>query len=160
MIASTSGLGYLVKGSASVMNWIPGAETGAVYGQSPHEVLTFVLGGKAVLLKFDVKLEPMPDPEFKADADSAARGGALFARNCLLCHGVQAVSGGLAPGLRVSPIPRNAEAFGAVLHDGILTPNGMPQFKEFSDRQRDDLRQYIRTEGDKFNKTYRADHTQ
>ena len=41
-----------------------------------------------------------------------------------------------------------------------LVPNGMPQFKEFTAQQRRDLRQYIRTEGDKFTRAVRAKQTQ
>jgi quinohemoprotein ethanol dehydrogenase len=151
-----------IASSSSIMASAAGASPPpAVYGQTPQRVLTFVLGGKAVLPKHDpVKLEPLPDPEFKPDPASAARGASLFTTNCMFCHGVAAVSGGFAPDLRASPVPRTPEAFDAIVHDGGLVSNGMPQFKEFTDQQRQDIRQYIRTEGDKFNKTARTKATQ
>jgi quinohemoprotein ethanol dehydrogenase len=150
------------NGSSGMINQlVEPSITRAVYGQTPHRVLTFVLGGKATLAKIaPAKVEPLPDPDFKPDQASAARGAALYGSTCVICHGPGVISGGLAPDLRASPIPRSSEAFGGVLHDGILVPNGMPKYDEFSDKDRDDIRQYIRTEGDKLSKSYRAGQTQ
>ena len=55
-----------------------------------------------------------------------------------------AVSGGSAPDLRESPIPLTLEAFRAVLVDGARVANGMPRFKDFTTRELEALRHYLR----------------
>jgi quinohemoprotein ethanol dehydrogenase len=54
------------------------------------------------------------------------------------------VAGGFAPDLRASPVPLNADAFKAIVHDGGLVARGMPPFPEFSEADLTGLRHYIR----------------
>jgi quinohemoprotein ethanol dehydrogenase len=124
------------------------------YGIDPNSqarrVLTFAIGGKSRLPTAPpVRLDAADDPDFRLDPEAAKAGEAIYARNCMLCHGISVISGTHAPDLRRSTIPQSAEAFAAVVRDGSLVANGMPQFAELTDKQRDDLREYIRTEAHK-----------
>jgi quinohemoprotein ethanol dehydrogenase len=117
------------------------------YRTQARRVLTFALGGSKTLPKSEpFVLEAFDDPGFRPDPASAARGGAIFNRNCSICHGFGAVAAGTAPDLRGSPIPASADAFRQVVHDGALVENGMPRWDDLSDAQLADIRQYIRTE--------------
>jgi len=118
------------------------------YGLTPanqhRRVLTFAMGGTATLPKdekqpFAIPTEGLgtPDPE----AEQA--GYLLYAPRCAVCHGMRAVAVGNAPDLRASPVVRSPDAFASVLRDGALTAGGMPQFKELSDAQREQIRKYI-----------------
>ena len=72
------------------------------------------------------------------------RGTKHYAESCAWCHGGGAVSGGMAPDLRESPIVMSREAFKAVVVDGAKAMNGMPQFKALDDTDIDELMHYIR----------------
>jgi quinohemoprotein ethanol dehydrogenase len=123
-------------------------ETPIDYRTQARRILTFKLGGSGLKLPRaePFKLVAFDDPDFSEDKESAARGGAIFARNCTVCHGNFAIAQGSAPDLRASPIPASAEAFRSVIHDGALVANGMPVWPEFSDADLADIRQYLRTQ--------------
>jgi quinohemoprotein ethanol dehydrogenase len=112
-----------------------------------RRVLTFKLDGKAKLPPS--RFSPLPfvdDPTFKDDADSAKAGQGTFDRHCVLCHGPSAIAVIQAPDLRRSGVVLSRQAFRSIVHDGALESEGMPQFKELTDEQLSELRQYIRTE--------------
>jgi len=109
-------------------------------------VLTFMLDGKAVLPVHRPDTTAVePDPTFKPDPTQIGRGSALFGGHCLVCHGFNAVAGGIAPDLRRSSVPLSAETFKAILHDGALVPNGMPRFEELKGSEVEDVRAYLRS---------------
>lgn len=54
------------------------------------------------------------------------------------------MAGGAAPDLRKSPVPLDADAFRAVLHDGALMQRGMGRFANLTDEELEGLRHYIR----------------
>jgi quinohemoprotein ethanol dehydrogenase len=112
-----------------------------------RRVLTFVLGGAAKLPPAPppFKVQPIADLDYRPDPVLAGRGAAIFGANCLACHGYNAIAGGGAPDLRVSPVPQNADAFRGVVHDGALKDTGMPQFSELTDPDLAALRQYFRS---------------
>jgi len=69
----------------------------------------------------------------------------LFAtRACLVCHGWNAVAGGGAPDLRYSPAITDAATFRTIVKEGGLKLNGMPPFPQFTDKELEDLRFYLR----------------
>ena len=121
--------------------------TGWRYNAQPRRLLTFKLGGKAKLPKtapYDETVHPVDDPAMVLDAVQVKAGEALFV-NCIACHGGQAESAGApGPDLRESPIPLDAAAFRAVVHDGAKLQQAMPRFPQFSDEQLGHLRSYIR----------------
>ncbi|MGE0741195.1 MAG: PQQ-dependent dehydrogenase, methanol/ethanol family [Hyphomonadaceae bacterium] len=115
------------------------------YRVQRRRVLTFALNGAATLPPLDRTPPPLvDDPAFRIDAARAQTGSAIFAQRCSLCHGPALVPGGSAPDLRRSNIPTDASALRAVLHDGILVPNGMPRFEDLTDEQMLALQHYIR----------------
>ena len=118
------------------------------YHNQPRRVLTFALGGKAKLPAFAPSpASSVEDPDFKPDRAIEERGALQYALNCSGCHGGFAVSAGVAPDLRRSPIPVSAEAFASVLKQGALVHSGMPIFGEINESDRAAIRQYLRARG-------------
>jgi quinohemoprotein ethanol dehydrogenase len=116
------------------------------HGQA-RRVLTFALDGAAKLpAASPVVRTTIPDPEFTHDDSLEAQGAELYFRRCVACHGIGVISGGQAPDLRMSPIPRDEEAFQRVVREGPLLSSGMPRFEELSDAELLALRQYIRSQ--------------
>ncbi len=138
-----TGMGTSVAALGSIMEGVA-----PDYHNQPRRVLTFAIGGKAKLPPFKpVKAPPVEDPDFKTDAALEQRGALAYAMNCSACHGNFAISAGVAPDLRRSPIPVSADAFGSIVRDGVLLGNGMPHFDDLSDEERVAIRQYIRAQG-------------
>jgi mono/diheme cytochrome c family protein len=52
-----------------------------------------------------------------------------FVGNCAMCHEPPAANRSVFPDLRYSPMINSAEAFSAVVLDGVLQANGMASFK-------------------------------
>ena len=118
-------------------------------GSQRKRVLTFALGGKAVLPPQNiVEFRASADPDYRPDAALAQQGAGIYAHYCTPCHGGAAVSGGTAPDLRASSVPLSEPAFDTVVRGGALTAGGMPQFDEFSGTEITALRQYIRSRAD------------
>ena len=116
------------------------------YRTQPRRVLTFAIGGKAALPPAPppAKKQFMTHPGFVLDNAKADQGEKLYsASRCTSCHGVALQAGGMAPDLRESAVPQSAEVFAQVLHDGILSQQGMPGFAELSPAELEALRHYI-----------------
>nr|WP_238995523.1 PQQ-dependent dehydrogenase, methanol/ethanol family [Sphingomonas solaris] len=114
------------------------------YYTTRRRVLTFSLGGKAVLPPPAPVTPIADDPAFRVDPALAAAGKGLFAAHCAICHGPAGNSGGAAPDLRRAGAPLNLEAFTSVLHDGLLVERGMPRFEDLSPAEIAGLQHYIR----------------
>ncbi len=115
------------------------------YRTQQRRVLTFVLDGNASLPpKASTPLRPIDDPTFQPDKSSVDRGSYVFHRNCVFCHGIQAIAGGTAPDLRASPIILSQEAFTSIVSGGALLPAGMPRFAELDSSTLADLRMFFR----------------
>ena len=107
-------------------------------------VLAFKLDGEAEL--------PAPPP-LRAKAEPPAafgdeilieEGSLNYAKNCLGCHGLDAVSGGVLPDLRFSPILATAEGWDAVVRGGRLREQGMVSFAEnLTESQSEAVRAYV-----------------
>jgi quinohemoprotein ethanol dehydrogenase len=111
-----------------------------------RRLLTFALGGEVTLPRTNVAPRPFPaDPDFTPDPARAMAGMAHYLAHCVLCHGMEAVSATHAPDLRRSPVPFSAEAFTAVVRDGVLRDNGMAAYSDLTPEQIADIRHYIRT---------------
>ena len=121
---------------------------GIDYRTQKRRVLTFMLDGTATLppATAPATFVPALDPGFQPNGESAKRGEKVFNLYCAVCHGVGVVAGGHAPDLRASSVPLAAGAFQSIVRDGVLVPDGMPRFEEFSNEQLEDLRQFIRSE--------------
>jgi quinohemoprotein ethanol dehydrogenase len=125
------------------------AKFGIDYRTQARRVLTFALDGRGTLPpKIPYTPKAVSDPDFKADPVAAKAGEAIFNMRCAVCHGGGAIAGGTAPDLRTSGAIVSPETFDAIVHDGMLVPNGMPRFEELSAEDRAHLRQYLRMRAD------------
>ena len=122
------------------------AQHGWAYGQHPRRLLTFALDSKTQLPKMPPPVIPQPvvKDDFKVDPLIAEQGHDLYVRNCAFCHGGAAVSGGYAPDLRASQIPVFLEAFHDVVINGSRQAQGMPPFKELTDRDLIAIQHFLR----------------
>jgi quinohemoprotein ethanol dehydrogenase len=115
-------------------------------GKIPNisRVLAFKIGGTANLPPAPEQPEPVlnPPPQ-RVNRATVAQGSGLYAENCLVCHGVIAVSGGITPDLRYSATLGNDTFFDIVL-GGALKDNGMVSFAPVLNRaQATAIRAYL-----------------
>ncbi|MES2419711.1 MAG: PQQ-dependent dehydrogenase, methanol/ethanol family [Pseudomonadota bacterium] len=108
-------------------------------------VLVFTLGGTAKLpaLPGTISADFTPPPP-AGTPQQIAEGKALFGRNCQVCHGANAAGGGVTPDLQRSATLANAEAWKAVLIDGVLKDQGMVSFaRVMTPNQAESVRYYV-----------------
>ena len=107
-------------------------------------VLTFKLNGSANLPPLSAQKPSVLDPPpATASAGTVAQGRHLFGRHCAICHGVDAVSGGLVPDLRYSRLLGNDGWYSVVL-GGALKDQGMVSFaQDLNRKQVSAIRAYI-----------------
>jgi quinohemoprotein ethanol dehydrogenase len=118
--------------------------------QAPRRLLTFALGGSAMLPKPDPALvvtadSILDDPNLRLDNKQVAKGEYLWGFSCGTCHGVEGRSLGAAPDLRASHAALDKPSFTAILRKNLLVDTGMPRFDDLKDEQLDGLYQYIRS---------------
>ena len=78
-----------------------------------------------------------------ADAEQIQQGRGLYNVYCAVCHGGNAISGGLVPDLRYR-VEELAAAWQSIVFDGALAPNGMPAWKEFMTvKEVDQIKAYV-----------------
>lgn len=96
------------------------------------KVVTFKLGGTEQIAEPGL---PEVDRTTLAVAfgseETLNKGLVAYSKNCLVCHGPFAISSGVLPDLRWSPITVNAEAWNSVVREGVLSENGMVSFAEY-----------------------------
>ena len=111
-------------------------------------VVVYKLGGTASLPKPNLTKIAMPKPPAAvASAEIAAAGHAKFNRYCLICHGYNAISGGVIPDLRYSGLIGSAAGFKDVVIGGARKDAGMVSFaKVLSDADAEAIRAYVITE--------------
>jgi quinohemoprotein ethanol dehydrogenase len=147
------GISYEVNGKQYISvisdwRWAHAAGPGTSWDHATQKrrLLTFALGGRAKLPPNDSR--PLPfvdDPAVKIDPALAGLGAGIYARKCMMCHGLGLDSAGGAPDLRKSAVPLSNEAFDAVLAQGPLVANGMPRFADLTLEERRALQAYIRS---------------
>ena len=120
--------------------------TGARLGDpSKGRVIVYKIGGKAALPPYET-FPPDPVPVAK-DFGSIAlveHGKELFFRNCMVCHGDGAQSGGLTPDLRWSTISGDKMQWKSIVIDGQYAPSGMAGFKGgLTDADAEAIRAYV-----------------
>lgn len=108
-------------------------------------LLTFKLGGEALLPEDNYQAPQLPVvEELQVTDDTILAGKARFQRYCSACHGDVAVSGGVIPDLRYSPMLMSEQAFKAVVLDGVLKDRGMISFAaELSAEDAEAMRAYL-----------------
>ena len=92
-------------------------------------VLAYALGGRAAPPPAPPPQGPVPEPSVRSQASAAetGRGGLLYARYCLGCHGPFAIGGGSLPDLRYSSAAVHAR-FAEIVVGGAFADRGMPGF--------------------------------
>ena len=106
-------------------------------------MLVFKLGGSAALPQLEPRQLVLNPPADIADAPTLATGGAFFGRFCSVCHGENAVGGGVVPDLRASSFLGN-DFFYEIVLNGAMKDNGMASFKSILDHQKaESIRAYL-----------------
>ena len=98
----------------------------------PARLLAFSLTGHASLPPAPAPPAPLSEPPApRPDPELAAAGKVVWdAAGCELCHGVKVIGGpGSVPDLRRISAAR-LELFPQIVRGGLLTPSGMPEFKD------------------------------
>ena len=80
--------------------------------------------------------------EHDSTPEQIARGAALYASRCSMCHGIGAVSGGAIADLRYAT-PQTYDMLDAILRDGAYLGLGMPQFAWFTAADVDAIRSFL-----------------
>ena len=93
--------------------------------------------------------QPVAMLQFEVDPALAEDGSGEYASRCIGCHGFDAISPGMAPDLRASPLLAWDEAFAEVVRDGARQQSGMPAFRHLTDEQLSKIRHYVRREAEK-----------
>jgi quinohemoprotein ethanol dehydrogenase len=125
------------------------AALGWAYKAQMRRLVAFSLDGARTLPPQPPPRVPTPidAPFFEVDVAKAHIGESLYGQ-CAFCHGPDAISGGLAPDLRASPVVLTKEAFADVLRSGSRRPFGMPSYQNLSDAQLEALRHFIRAQAE------------
>ena len=133
-------------GAGTSFGGVVTAQHGWAYGEHPRRLLTFALDSKVTLPPSPPPRIPQPvvKADFKVDPLQAEQGHDLYVRNCTICHGGSAVSGGYAPDLRASQVPLFLEAFHDVVINGSRQSQGMPPFTELTDKDLVAIQHYLR----------------
>ena len=97
----------------------------------PGRLLAFRLGGNATLAPLTTTTLPTPSaiPVPAASPETLMLGAVTYARRCMMCHGAEAASGGLAPDLRYSQ-PGTFDRYDQIVIGGAFASRGMPSFKQ------------------------------
>ncbi len=97
-------------------------------------VLTFKLGARGELPPVAIPEQAMaPPPASTASAETIAAGALAYAANCTVCHGEHAMSSGLTPNLRYSPLLGDAALWKSVVLEGARKDLGMMSFSGILD---------------------------
>jgi alcohol dehydrogenase (cytochrome c)/quinohemoprotein ethanol dehydrogenase len=108
-------------------------------------VLAYKIGGTAKLPELPVtKPASMEPPAEIGDEAAWTAGKAVYHTNCGVCHGDSAVSGGVIPDLRLSPITADAAAWERIVRGGERVGKGMVSFAaEVSSEDSEKVRAYV-----------------
>jgi quinohemoprotein ethanol dehydrogenase len=124
------------------------AKLGWAYKRHIRRLVTFGLDGMR-------QLPAMPSPQraipiradFKVDPTLAAKGATVFDR-CVMCHGAEVISGGVAPDLRASSAVISTPVFTQIVRGGALKSQRMPPFPAITDSELAQLQHYIRQQAE------------
>lgn len=110
---------------------VAGFGTSNYYLSNHSRLLVFKLGGTATLPPAPPAPPPpvLNPPPATASAETVAHGQEVFARHCAMCHDPPGANRGLFPDLRYSGTLHSADAFKAVVTDGVLQEKGMVSFR-------------------------------
>ncbi len=123
--------GFLARKSGSVRN--------------VSRMLVFKLGAKGALPALAPESQALLDPPpLTGKPEQVAQGQGLYQNSCSFCHGDSGAAGGLNPDLRHSAALSNPQLWQDIVHDGVLSNNGMVGWsKNFNRDQIESIRHYI-----------------
>jgi mono/diheme cytochrome c family protein len=128
-----------------------GGPVAAVAGvRNVSRVLTFNLGADGTLPPLDDPL-PAPEPPPRIDdPELVAHGKNRFNARCSMCHGLDAVGGGVVPDLRLMSA-QSHEQFYAIMLGGLHSERGMVSFAAVLDaKDAEAIHAYIVDEAHKY----------
>jgi quinohemoprotein ethanol dehydrogenase len=117
------------------------------YGEQPRRLLVFAVGHSIPLPPNKpprFTMQAIDDPSFVIDAKMAAEGAKVYGY-CAGCHGIEMRNiASFARDLRESTVALSWAGFRSVVHDGALSPLGMPKFEDLSEEELREVFMYIR----------------
>lgn len=150
MTYSVDGEQYVAVGAGfgSVFYLVAGFAVPTLGNPDNGRIVVYKIGGKAALPKPNLTRIAFPKPPAAtAPAAVAAAGHGAFNRYCLVCHGYNAISGGVIPDLRRTPEIADAAAFKDVVLGGSHKSRGMVSFASvLKDADVEAIRAYVITE--------------
>jgi quinohemoprotein ethanol dehydrogenase len=124
---------YELDGVQYIAASVGGTGQGDYFAPGYGRMLVFRLGGTATLPPNQPYTpRPLDPPPLTASADVVARGAQLYADNCAVCHGPNAVPGGRGgngPNLTTTPFLHSQAGFDQVVLQGARTDRGMQDFR-------------------------------
>ena len=107
-------------------------------------VLVFKLGAEGTLPVVPTREEVLPAHDLRpAPTRTVQAGRDLFNTYCSVCHGGNAISGGIVPDLRYR-VGALDGAWRSIVIDGVLAANGMPAWKAFmTPEEADAIKAYV-----------------
>ena len=121
-----------------------GAISGPLNMVNISRLMVFKRGGNAKLpvIETDEQLLP-PHKLAMASTERVEHGRELFNQYCAVCHGGNAISGGIVPDLRYR-IGDLDPAWQSIVIDGAFAVNGMPAWKDYiSPEEADTIKSYV-----------------
>ena len=116
-----------------------GAISGPLNMLNISRVLVFKLGATGVLPVIETQIQVLPAHGLKeAPAEQLEQGRTQFNHYCAVCHGGNAISGGIVPDLRYR-IGDLDDAWHSIVIEGALAPRGMPAWKDYLSPEEADL---------------------
>lgn len=95
------------------------------------KVVTFKLGATSTIPDPDlIEIEKTAKTDRFGTPNQLEAGMVHFARNCAVCHGALTISSGVLPDLRWSVYAGDADAWQAVVNEGVLADAGMVAFSK------------------------------
>lgn len=123
---------FELDGEQYIAASVGGTAQGNYFAPSYGRMLVFKLGGTASLPPNVTYTPPeLNPPPSTASADVIARGDAVYAENCAVCHGTNGVQQRSSfPNLTLSPLLYSQEGFDQVVLNGARVQRGMASFAD------------------------------
>jgi mono/diheme cytochrome c family protein len=147
MTYTVGGEQYVAVGAGfgSVFYLVAGFAVPELGSPDNGRIVVYKLGGTGTVPKPALTQVAFPKPPPNtAPAEVLAAGHARFNRYCLVCHGYNAISGGVLPDLRKTPEIADAGAFKDVVLGGSHQTRGMVSFASvLEDSDVEAIRNYV-----------------
>ena len=121
-----------------------GAVSGPLNMFNISRLMVFKLGATAKLPVIETEVQVLPAHELAMAApEEVAEGRELYNLYCAVCHGGNAISGGIVPDLRYRIAELDPD-WQAIVFDGAFAGAGMPAWKDYLSREEaDKIKSYV-----------------